>query len=280
MKYFRLSLGLLLFFLLVFLFTALLFGAGSLWMPSTEAGMTFFFLNSLSLLGAVLLASALLMRLWEKVPFRAIGLPRKGWAGETLRGAVMAGLIYLTGFGLMLLTGAVTVTGCILRPADLLTAWLLMLSVALSEEIMMRGFVLGSLLRAGVNRYLALFLSSALFSLFHLFNPDFSFLSFVNILLAGLLLGSTYIYNRCSLYYPISLHLFWNWLQGPVLGYEVSGNPLPSLLTLHRTGPDLLTGGSFGFEGSLVCTFLLLLLVSLVFAKLPVDELTVDGVTS
>lgn len=266
MKYLRLSFRILLFFLLVFLLTALLFGVGSLLVPSAEAGMAFFFLNSLSLLGAVLLASALMMRLGEKVPFRAIGLPRKGWAGETLRGAAMAGVIYLTGFGLMLLTGAVSIAGCSFRPGDLLTAWLLMLTVALSEEFMMRGFVLGSMLRAGVNRYLALFLSSALFSLLHLFNPDFSFLSFVNILLAGLLLGSTYIYNRCSLYYPISLHLFWNWLQGPVLGYEVSGNPLPSLLTLHRTGSDLLTGGSFGFEGSLVCTFLLLLLISLVFA--------------
>ena len=54
------------------------------------------------------------------------------------------------------------------------------------------------------------------------------------------------------------LHWFWNWLQGPVLGYEVSGmDSGETLLTLRLTGSDLLTGGSFGFEGSLLCTVLL-----------------------
>lgn len=169
----------------------------------------------------------------------------------------MAVLLYAVGFGVSLLTGAVEVTGIQWIPCDLLGWLLLFLLVAVSEEVMLRGFVLGRMLSEGMNRFVALFLSSALFSAMHLFNPNFALLPFVNILLAGCLLGASFLYTR-NLCFPIVLHWFWNWLQGPVLGYEVSGTDSgQSLLTLRLTGSDLLTGGSFGFEGSLLCTVLL-----------------------
>ena len=84
-------------------------------------------------------------------------------------------------------------------------------------------------------------------------------LSFINILLAGVLLGSSYIYTR-NLCFPIALHWFWNWIQGPVLGYEVSGNKFgESMLTLHLPEANLMNGGAFGFEGSMLCTVLMIL---------------------
>ena len=80
---------------------------------------------------------------------------------------------------------------------------------------------------------------------------------YLPVLLAGCLLGASFLYTR-NLCFPVVLHWFWNWLQGPVLGYEVSGmDSGETLLTLRLTGSDLLTGGSFGFEGSLLCTVLL-----------------------
>ncbi|MDE5710977.1 MAG: CPBP family intramembrane metalloprotease, partial [Bacteroides sp.] len=119
--------------------------------------------------------------------------------------------------------------------------------------------VLGRLLDGGVNRFVALFISSTSFSLMHFFNPNFEFLPFLNILLAGVLLGASYIYTR-NLCFPVALHWFWNWLQGPVLGYEVSGNRFgDTLLTLRLSDAHLMNGGSFGFEGSLLCTFLLII---------------------
>ena len=84
-------------------------------------------------------------------------------------------------------------------------------------------------------------------------------LSFINILLAGVLLGSSYIYTR-NLCFPIALHWFWNWIQGPVLGYEVSGNKFgESMFTLHLHEANLMNGGAFGFEGSMLCTVLMIL---------------------
>ena len=133
------------------------------------------------------------------------------------------------------------------------------LLVAVTEELALRGFVLERMLQGGINKFWALFFSSVLFSLIHIGNPNFNFLSFINILLAGVLLGSSYIYTR-NLCFPIALHWFWNWIQGPVLGYEVSGNKFgESMLTLHLPEANLMNGGAFGFEGSMLCTVLMIL---------------------
>ena len=86
----------------------------------------------------------------------------------------------------------------------------------------------------------------------------------INLLLAGMLLGASYLYTR-NLCFPISLHLFWNWIQGPVLGYQVSGNNfLFTMLKLNMPEKNVLNGGAFGFEGSLICTVLMILFTVLI----------------
>ena len=139
------------------------------------------------------------------------------------------------------------------------------LLVAVFEEGMCRGFLLGRMMDAGINKFTALAVSSALFSALHLGNPGITVLAFVNLWLAGVLLGSAYIYTR-NLWFAIALHWFWNWIQGPVLGFEVSGMaPEGSLLTLDAPREAvLLNGGAFGFEGSLVCTVLMVVGIGLI----------------
>ena len=79
-------------------------------------------------------------------------------------------------------------------------------------------------------------------------------------MLAGCFLGASYIYTR-NLCFPIALHWFWNWIQGSVLGYKVSGNEFSNknLLILHFPEENLINGGTFGFEGSILCSLLLVL---------------------
>lgn len=207
------------------------------------------------MLVCTLLAVRILLRFG--MPFTGLGFSLKGRGKDWMAGTLFAVVLYLLGFGLSLLLGVVEVTGISFDGSSLLMSLLLFLLVGVAEETMMRGFVLGRLLDGGVNRFVALFISSTLFSLMHLFNPNFELLPFLNILLAGVLLGASYIYTR-NLCFPIALHWFWNWLQGPVLGYEVSGNRLgDSLLTLRVSDAHLLNGGGFGFEGSLLCTVLM-----------------------
>ena len=160
--------------------------------------------------------------------------------------------------------GEIEVTGFQFKPLDLLGSWVFFLLVALFEEILMRGYILGRLLHTNMNKFLALFISSALFAFMHIFNPEIAFLPMLNLLLAGMLLGASYLYTQ-NLCFPISLHLFWNWIQGPILGYQVSGNNFTtSMLTLRMPEENVLNGGAFGFEGSLICTVLMIVFTILI----------------
>lgn len=224
-----------------------------------ENGMIVNILDRSCMLIGVCISSFILMRYWEHVPFSDLGLAVKGRAKDVLWGALVAAILYIAGFGILLSSDVIEVVGVHFDAESLCLSWILMLLVAVSEEIAMRGFVLGRLLNAGVGRYWALLISSALFSLMHLFNPNFSFLPFLNILLAGVLLGASYIYTR-NLWFPISLHLFWNWIQGPLLGYQVSGGNFgDTLLALHLSEDNIINGGAFGFEGSIICTVLVII---------------------
>lgn len=228
----------------------------ALGMEMQEGSLPSFFLERLLMLVGYLSAAVLVLR-WRNLPLSLLGMSLKGRGKDLLAGLGVAVLLYAVGFGTSLLMGTVEIASVQWVPRDLLGTLLFFLLVAVTEEVMLRGFVLGRMLSAGMNRFVALFLSSALFSAMHLFNPNFALLPFVNILLAGCLLGASFLYTR-NLCFPVVLHWFWNWLQGPVLGYEVSGmDSGETLLTLRLTGSDLLTGGSFGFEGSLLCTVLL-----------------------
>lgn len=225
-------------------------------MKIQKDGLPLLVLESLLMLVGYLSAAILMLR-WRKLPLSLLGLSLKGWGKDLLAGLGVAVLLYAVGFGVSLLIGTVEVASVQLVPRNLLGRLLLFLLMAVTEEIMLRGFVLGRMLSEGMNRFVALFLSSALFSAMHLLNPNFALLPFVNVLLGGCLLGASFLYTR-NLCFPIVLHWFWNWLQGPVLGYEVSGmDSGETLLTLRLTGSELLTGGNFGFEGSLLCTVLL-----------------------
>lgn len=173
-----------------------------------------------------------------------------------LGGIVVAFVIYLLGFGTLYLFGQIEVASVSCNARQLIVSFLYMLYVAVVEELVFRGCVLRWILKTNINKFAALIISSVIFSLFHFLNPNFSFLPFLNIALAGMLMGSTYIYHR-SLWFPISLHLFWNWFQGPVLGLEVSGLKYSnSVLQLQMAEANLINGGAFGFEGSLICTVL------------------------
>ena len=226
-------------------------------------GMVGYILLEGGMLLAVLTAAVIMLRL-ERRPFSDLGLSVKGHAKGLWYGFLMAVLLYLVGFGLSLVMGEVEVSGFQFRPLDLLGALLFFGLVALFEEILMRGYILGHLLHTRLNKFLSLFISAALFAFLHIFNPEIAFLPMINLVLAGMLLGASYFYTR-NLCFPLSLHFFWNWIQGPILGYQVSGNNFMStMLKLHMPEENVLNGGAFGFEGSLICTVLMIVCTILI----------------
>ena len=213
-------------------------------------------------LSETLMLIGIFLSAWIVWHFRGVSLTGLGRSlairkKDLLSGISLAIVLYAVGFGVSLLAGAIEIAGVVFNPSSLLISFVFFLLVAITEEFALRGFVLERMLQGGVNKFWALFLSATLFSLVHIANPNFDFLSFINILLAGILLGSSYIYTR-NLCFPIALHWFWSWIQGPVLGYEVSGNKFcDGLLTLYLPETNLINGGAFGFEGSILCTVLM-----------------------
>ena len=129
---------------------------------------------------------------------------------------------------------------------------ILFIPAALHEELVFRGYPY-QVLRA-FHRPLALIASSVVFAALHSGNDDVTWLALINIFLGGVILALAYeVYQR--LWMPIALHFTWNFMSGPILGYDVSGfTPSHSLLRTAGGGPAILTGGDFGIEGSIVLT--------------------------
>ncbi|MEL4505184.1 CPBP family intramembrane glutamic endopeptidase [Luteococcus sp. H138] len=124
---------------------------------------------------------------------------------------------------------------------------------SVSEEIIFRG-LLFRLVEAGLGTWGAVLVSALVFGAVHLSNPQASWWGAVAIALeAGVMFALLYALTR-SLWLVIGVHAAWNVLQGPVLGSAVSGATAngDGLLITQPAGPELLSGGVFGLEASLV----------------------------
>jgi uncharacterized protein len=151
--------------------------------------------------------------------------------------------------------------------ASTLAVTLLIFAVgAASEETLFRGYLLQTFVRSGLVP-VGVALTSLPFALAHINNPDVNWLALLNTLLAGVWFAAAYLKTR-DLWFPFGIHLAWNWLQGPIFGINVSGisdvGPDP-LLRATDTGPAWLTGGAYGIEGGVACTFAIILSLILVY---------------
>lgn len=137
-------------------------------------------------------------------------------------------------------------------------ALILFIGVGIHEEFMSRGYHLKNLAegfsplgrRAAIA--LSVLVSSAVFGLLHANNPNASAISTFNIFLAGIFLAAGYILTG-ELGISIGLHITWNFFQGPVFGFPVSGGTFgPSVFGIEQGGSDVITGGAFGPEAGLI----------------------------
>ncbi len=131
-----------------------------------------------------------------------------------------------------------------------------------TEEVATRGWLL-TRIAARTNLPLAIAISSSLFGILHMGNAGVTFLSVLNMILDGVLAGLLFIYTD-SIWLVVAQHGTWNYVQGNLLGFQVSGTGADASIFSFTmgSGPDWLTGGTFGAEGSIITT--LVLLVSLV----------------
>ena len=134
-----------------------------------------------------------------------------------------------------------------------------------TEEVATRGWLL-TRIAARTNLPLAIAISSSLFGILHMGNAGVTFLSVLNIILDGVLAGLLFIYTD-SIWLVVAQHGTWNYVQGNLLGFQVSGTGADASIFSFTmgSGPDWLTGGEFGAEGSIITTLVLLVSVVIVY---------------
>jgi len=207
---------------------------------------------------AVTLSVYLARRFLDKRPFAGLGLKLDSRTlPDLLAGIGIAAGIMALVFGLHLALGWLTVEGFAWEREDLpsvlggmalmfvifaLTGW--------NEELLSRGYHLQTLV-SGTNLLWGVVISSVIFSVLHLSNPGALWNSAAGIFLAGLFLAYAYL-RTGQLWLSIGLHLGWNFFEGPVFGFPVSGLGFYSMTRITVSGPELWTGGRFGPEAGLV----------------------------
>jgi membrane protease YdiL (CAAX protease family) len=216
----------------------------------------------------------------ESSPWAYIGLPARGWLRESLVGMLL-------GFGMV--TAAVAIIGSFLDlriKIDLnirssllgLVVIGVMLTAAMAEELTFRGYPFQRLVE-GFGATGSIVVLSCLFGTVHMQNPHVSdnrwvqIFAFSNTLLIGVVLALGYLKTK-ALWFPWGLHFGWNAALGLIYGLPVSGmDQFAVIVKSKAAGPEWLLGGSYGLEGGMLGTLVILLGLAYVLILLkPVSE--------
>ena len=134
--------------------------------------------------------------------------------------------------------------------ANVIRFLIIFIFVAWNEELLSRGYHLQTI-ASGLNLFWGVIISSAVFGLLHLRNPNATWVSAAGIFFAGVYLAYGYIRTK-QLWLPIGLHIGWNFFEGVGFGFPVSGLDIYALTRITVHGPELWTGGAFGPEAGLI----------------------------
>ncbi len=192
------------------------------------------------------------------------GLEWPRWLAKYLRGLLIGLLMFGTSLFILAAFGFVEVEAggqadggltVVFGALVFLVAWIVQGG---AEELLARGFVL-PVIGVRFGPLAGVLVSSLLFMILHLLNPNLSAVGLLNLFLFGLFAALFALYEG-GLWGVFAIHSVWNWAQGNLFGFEVSGTEVSGaiIFNLAETGPDWLTGGAFGPEGGVAVTAVLL----------------------
>ena len=141
--------------------------------------------------------------------------------------------------------------------------------VGINEELF-RGYCM-TVLKQTKKSWIPIIVSSVIFALMHSMNAGISLLAYINLFLFGISMGYLFMKTK-NIWMCIGYHITWNYFQGDIFGFLVSGNSTDSIYNIKVISPNLINGGSFGPEGGLVVTVLLVVSVLLVYKFIPNRE--------
>ena len=197
----------------------------------------------------------LFMKFIDKQPLVQIGLQTKGRLKEFNYGILLGFIIMTTAFLFLLSINEIVFSNFSFSLDKVLLSVILFVGVSIFEEVVFRGYLLKNLLES-FNPFVALFISSIFFSLIHGSNPNVTTLGLCNIFFAGFFLGASYVFTK-NLWFPIGLHFSWNFFQA-MFGFKVSGLDSYSIIEFTIPENNILNGGEFGFESSILSLLIIL----------------------
>lgn len=187
------------------------------------------------------------MKFIDKKPFIELGFQFKRRSIDLILGFIVGLLVMAIGFIILSYLKEIQITYFNVDYREILISVVFFTMIAVCEEVVFRGYLLGNLMLA-YNKYLALIISAIIFAFGHGLNENINWFSTLNLFLAGLFLGISYIYTK-NLWFPIGLHFGWNLFQS-LFGFNVSGQDFYSIIEFTVNNPNGINGGKFGFEGS------------------------------
>lgn len=207
-----------------------------------------------------ILINILICKLIERRTFRTMGVTKHLCIPDYLIGAVLGLAMFSAVIGINYAAGAVRVSdaadteGSILMMIVIFVGWMIQ---GFSEEFAFRGFMMMS---AGTYKkpWIAVIFSAIMFGAAHIGNSGATVTGVLNVALFGIVM-SLYMLRSDSIWGPAALHTVWNWAQGSFFGLKVSGMDFgASVLHFEQTDSAAwMNGGSFGLEGGLGTTIIL-----------------------
>ena len=198
----------------------------------------------------------------EKRSWRSIGFSKGNALSSTLKGLLIGFLMFSAVVAIGMLLGQFRFNGYNLSSlVYLIPGFILFAIQCFGEEIYTRGWTMTYFYkRHGI--FAAMVISSIVFVIPHLLNTGIDLLSVVNIFIVGIVFAVLFL-RFDNIWICGGVHTAWNFSQGIIFGFNVSGISTPSLMNFSQAGQNLINGGSFGPESSLIATVVFVILLIL-----------------
>jgi len=242
-----------------------------------EGSLPSLFFSEISLTFMAIGALFMIFQTYPTRNFERVFVVKNNLLPGFLKGTGIGLALILACTGLMFINGNVDFFYTKFEVSSILSYLIFFIFVGISEEFVFRTFPL-VVFAERYKIWVSIFLNGLLFGLIHISNPNFSVFAMINITLCGIVFALITLQKR-NIWWSVGMHFGWNFCQGTLLGFKVSGIDAPGLMVSRPVGNATFSGGNFGIEGSVICTFILVLYLVWLIRKQkvePVEEVFVE----
>lgn len=220
--------------------------------------------------GGIILLIFLYVKLVERRSIGSLGFERELFFKRYLRGFIYGVLLFTIILLLSALMGGYKLSFALssVQPNAILFILFGFLIQGAAEEILCRGWLM-QIIGIKYTPVVGVLVSSLFFTLFHGMNDGITILPLVNLTLFALF-AAAYTIREKSLWGICGFHSSWNWVQGSIYGIKVSGATVPGgsvLVSASVEGKELISGGHFGLEGSIVASIIFVIAILVILKR-------------